>query len=144
MFGHINKLIRVNLTKSRIFTENLDRYDLKEYIGGSGLAAKIIFDELDPSVDPLSPENILLFMTGPLTGTASPSCGRYCVCTKSPLTGLFLDTHCGGPLGREIKKSGYDVLAVTGKSEKPISSTGGSCQKAVANHYPSKSKLEES
>ncbi len=120
MFGHINKLIRVNLTESRIFTENLDRYDLKEYIGGSGLAAKIIFDELDPSVDPLSPENILLFMTGPLTGTASPSCGRYCVCTKSPLTGLWAESHAAGFWGPELKFSGYDGIIIKGRSDSPV------------------------
>ncbi len=120
MFGHINKLIRVNLTESRIFTENLDNYDLKKYIGGSGLGAKIIFDELDPSVDPLSPENILLFMTGPLTGTASPSCGRYCVCTKSPLTGLWAESHAAGFWGPELKFSGYDGIIIKGRSDNPV------------------------
>ena len=117
MFGHINKLIRVNLTESKIFAENLDKHDLKKYIGGSGLGAKIIFDELNPSVDPLSPENILLFMTGPLTGTASPSCGRYCVCTKSPLTGLWAESHAAGFWGPELKFSGYDGIIIKGRSD---------------------------
>ncbi len=93
---------------------------MKEYIGGSGLAARIIFNELSPSVDPLSPENILLFMTGPLTGTASPSCGRYCVCTKSPLTGLWAESHAAGFWGPELKFSGHDGIIIRGRSASPV------------------------
>ncbi|MGQ9542800.1 MAG: aldehyde ferredoxin oxidoreductase family protein [Candidatus Bathyarchaeia archaeon] len=120
MHGYMGKILRVDLTNSRLLIETLEEGKLKKYVGGSGLASRIIFDELDPSVKPLSPSNILVFMTGPLTGTASPLCGRYCVCTKSPLTGLWAEAHSAGFWGPELKFSGYDGIIIEGKSEKPV------------------------
>jgi len=120
MFGYIGKILRVDLTESRISTEPLKEDDLKKYIGGSGLASRIIYNELDKSISPLSPDNILVFMTGPLTGTASPSCGRYCVCTKSPLTGLWAEAHAAGFWGPELKFAGYDGIVVQGVANQPV------------------------
>ncbi|MEM2982802.1 MAG: aldehyde ferredoxin oxidoreductase family protein [Candidatus Bathyarchaeia archaeon] len=120
MYGYVGKILRIDLTNSRFFVETLSEGVLKKYVGGSGLASRIIFDELDPFVDPLSPTNVLIFMTGPLTGTASPLCGRYCVCTKSPLTGIWAEAHSAGFWGPELKFSGYDGLVIVGRSEKPV------------------------
>jgi aldehyde:ferredoxin oxidoreductase len=120
MFGYIGKILRVDLTESKISTEPLKEDDLKKYVGGSGLASRIIYNELDKSIRPLSPDNILVFMTGPLTGTASPSCGRYCVCTKSPLTGLWAEAHAAGFWGPELKFAGYDGIIVEGVSNQPV------------------------
>ena len=120
MFGYIGRILNVNLTDSKIATEMLREEDLKKYIGGSGLASKILFDELDPIVHPLSPSNLLVFMTGPLTGTASPSCGRYCVCTKSPLTGLWAEAHAAGFWGPELKFAGYDGIVIRGRADRPV------------------------
>lgn len=120
MYGYVGKILRVDLTNSRFLVETLSEEVLKKYVGGSGLASRIIFDELDPLVDPLSPTNILIFMTGPLTGTSSPLCGRYCVCTKSPLTGIWAEAHSAGFWGPELKFSGYDGLIIVGRSEKPV------------------------
>jgi aldehyde:ferredoxin oxidoreductase len=120
MFGYIGEILRVDLTRSRISTELLKEDDLKNYIGGSGLASRIIYNELDQFISPLSPDNILVFMTGPLTGTASPSCGRYCVCTKSPLTGLWAEAHAAGFWGPELKFAGYDGIVVEGVANQPV------------------------
>ncbi len=92
----------------------------EDFVGGKGLGAYLLYRELEAGVDPLSPENILFFMTGPLQGLPAVMIGRWTLVTKSPLTGLFLDSHSGGPLGREIKNAGYDAIAVTGKSDKPV------------------------
>ncbi len=120
MFGYIGEILRVDLTKSRISTEPLKEDDLKNYIGGSGLASRIIYNELNQFISPPSPDNILVFMTGPLTGTASPSCGRYCVCTKSPLTGLWAEAHAAGFWGPELKFAGYDGIIVEGVANQPV------------------------
>ncbi len=120
MFGYTGKILHVNLNNLGISTEPLREDDLKRYIGGSGLASKMLFSELDLSVDPLSPDNLLVFMTGPLTGTASPSCGRYCVCTKSPLTGLWAEAHAAGYWGPELKFAGYDGIIFKGRADNPV------------------------
>jgi len=109
MFGYLGEILRLNLTDLTISTETLREDVLKRYIGGSGLASKILCDELNPSVAPLSSDNLLIFMTGPLTGSASPSCGRYCVCTKSPLTGLWAEAHAAGFWG--LNSSSPDTTA---------------------------------
>ena len=93
---------------------------LRRYIGGSSLGARMLYDELDPSVGPLDPENLLIFMTGPLTGTMCPSCGRYCVCTRSPLTNIWAEAHAAGYWGPELKFAGFDGVVIRGKSERPV------------------------
>ena len=86
MFGYMGKILRVNLSTSKITEEFPDVNTLKKFLGGSGLATKYLLDEVKKGIDPLGPENKLIFMTGPLTGTTSPSGGRYTVVAKSPLT----------------------------------------------------------
>lgn len=122
MYGYMGKLLRVDLTRKEVKEEELKEELARKFIGGSGLAAKILYDELpDPAgVDPLSPENILIFMTGPLVGVKVPNSGRHSVCAKSPLTGIWGEANSGGTWGVEFKKTGYDGIIITGKSEKPV------------------------
>ncbi|MFN2358917.1 MAG: aldehyde ferredoxin oxidoreductase family protein, partial [Desulfotignum sp.] len=91
----------------------------QHFIGGKGFGAKLLADGLSPGTDPLGPENMLLFMTGPLTGTSAPAM-RGCVVTKSPLTHLFLDSYFGGSFAPEIKYAGYDGIIITGRADKPV------------------------
>jgi len=90
-----------------------------KYLGGKGLALKLLHDFMPPGVDPLSPENILVFATGATAGTASPAGGRFVVVSKSPLTGIYASSYAGGRFGLSLKKAGYDVLIIVGKSETP-------------------------
>jgi len=119
-YGWNGKILWVDLTSKTTRTEDIPSQVYEDFIGGKGLGAYLLYRSLEPKTDPLGPDNILFFMTGPLQGLPAPNVGRWALVTKSPLTGAFLDTHCGGPLGREIKNSGYDAVAVTGKSDLPI------------------------
>jgi len=118
--GYTGKVLRVDLTNEKITTEPLNREWAKSHIGGKGLGARYLFEQLKPGVDPLSPDNILMVWTGPLTGTMVPLTSRYVVVTKSPLTGTFLDSYAGGYLAPELKYAGFDGVVVTGKAKKPV------------------------
>lgn len=117
--GYMGKFLFVDLTKEEIREIPLPGWMTEQYMGGKGFGAKILYDLLPAGTDPLAPENLLMFMTGPLTGTAAPSM-RACVVTKSPLTGTFLDSYFGGHFGPEIKYAGYDGLVITGKAARPV------------------------
>ncbi len=119
MYGYMGKILRVNLDLNKTKAENLNEEALKKFIGGVGLAAKIIYEEVKPETSPFDPENKLVFMTGPLTGTLIPCTGRYVVCAKSPLTNAWGESHSGGFWARELKRAGYDGIIIEGKSEKP-------------------------
>ncbi|MHA1219987.1 MAG: aldehyde ferredoxin oxidoreductase family protein [Candidatus Heimdallarchaeaceae archaeon] len=114
--GYMYKYLDVDLTSGKIHEKKLDSKLAEKFIGGKGLGAKILYDELKAGVDPLSPENIILFMTGPLTGTSVVTSGRWCIVTKSPHTGIFLDSQIGGNFGHRLKKAGYDFILVRGKA----------------------------
>ncbi len=118
--GWIGRILWIDLTTRSSRVEELSPEIYEDFVGGKGLGAYLLYRHLESGVDPLSPDNILFFMAGPLQGLPAVMVGRWTLVTKSPLTGLFLDTHSGGPLGREIKNSGYDAVAVTGKSESPV------------------------
>jgi aldehyde:ferredoxin oxidoreductase len=118
--GYTGKILDVDLTSATLSETELDRTVAKNYMGGKGFGARILYDQLPPHCDPLSPENILVFATGPLTGTLAPSSGRFEVCTKSPATGLWLDANCGGFFGPELKFAGYDMVIVRGKAASPV------------------------
>jgi aldehyde:ferredoxin oxidoreductase len=120
MFGWTGNLLRVNLTDGTIKKEALCPKDAEMYLGARGLATKIIMDEVDPKVDPLSEENKLIFMTGPLTGTFASSGGRYEVVAKAPLTGTIGASNSGGHFGPELKYAGYDGIIFEGRAEKPV------------------------
>jgi aldehyde:ferredoxin oxidoreductase len=99
--------------------ENTDLKVAKNFIGAKGLGAKILYDRLPKQTKPLAPENILIFTTGPLTGTMAQTSGRGTIVTKSPLTSLFLDSHFGGAFAPEIKKAGWDAIIINGKAKEP-------------------------
>ncbi|MCK9268313.1 MAG: aldehyde ferredoxin oxidoreductase family protein [Alkaliphilus sp.] len=117
--GYMGKILRVNLSTGEIKTEPIDRGLAEEFVGARGYAAKIIFDEVDPKADPLGPDNKLIFATGPLTLTPAPTGGRFNVVTKSPLNNTIAASNSGGFWGAELKKTGYDMVIVEGKAEKP-------------------------
>jgi aldehyde:ferredoxin oxidoreductase len=119
-YGWHGKILWVDLKTKTSRLEEIPLQIYEDFIGGKGLGAYLLYKSLEPKIDPLGPDNIIFFMTGPLQGLAAPNTGRWAIVTKSPLTGGFLDTHSGGPLGREIKKSGYDAIAITGRSEHPV------------------------
>ncbi|NHJ14629.1 MAG: hypothetical protein EAX95_13200 [Candidatus Thorarchaeota archaeon] len=116
MDGWQGKVLWVDLSKKETRIEELDEEVSKMFIGGKGLGAYLLYRELSAGIDPLGPDNILLFLNGPLQGLPAPSVGRWTLVTKSPLTGLFLDAHCGHALGREIKNAGFDAIGVRGQA----------------------------
>ena len=118
--GYTGKVLRVDLSNEKITTEPINREWTKSFIGGKGLGARYLFEELKPGVDPLSPDNVVMIWTGPLVGTMVPLTSRYAVVTKSPLTGTFLDSYAGGYFGPEMKYAGYDGVIIKGKAKKPV------------------------
>ena len=108
--SYIGKVLRVNLTKGDVSTEDLNMELARQYLGGRGLATRMLQHEIDPKVDPLSAENKLIFATGPLTGTPAPTGGRYMVVTKGPLTGTIASSNSGGFFGAYLKFAGYDFV----------------------------------
>ena len=114
------KLLRVNLTKGTCTPEPLNMDWVKLYLGQRGLGTKYLYEEIDPKVDPLSPDNKLIFVTGPLTGTCASTGGRYSVVTKGPLTGTVACSNSGGQFGGELKQAGWDMVIIEGKSAKPV------------------------
>jgi len=120
MFGWTGTILRVDLSDGTIKKEAIDPKDAALYIGARGLATKIMMNEVDPKVDPLSPENKLIFMTGPLTGTFAVASGRYVVVSKAPLTGTIGSANSGGHFGPELKFAGFDGIIFEGRAEKPV------------------------
>jgi aldehyde:ferredoxin oxidoreductase len=120
MNGWAGRMLRVNLSKGSWTVETTDPDLVRDFIGGRGLATKILFDEIDPKVDPLSPKNKLIMITGPLTGTFASAGGRYMVVTKSPLTGGIACSNSGGYFGAELKFAGYDGIIFEGRAERPV------------------------
>jgi aldehyde:ferredoxin oxidoreductase len=110
----------VDLNQSRLWDEALNEDYARNYVGGSGLAARYLYDMLDANTDPLGPENPLFFLTGPLVGTSMTSAGRYSVCARSPLTGIWGEANSGGFFGPELRYAGYDGVLITGKAEQPV------------------------
>lgn len=117
MHGYMGKILRVDLTAGTVWDEPLNEAYAREFVGGSGLAARYAFDMVTAETDPLGPENPLIFMTGPMVGTAMPSAGRYSVCALSPATGLWGEANSGGFFGPELRFAGYDGIIITGKSD---------------------------
>ena len=120
MNGWIGRVLRVDLSRSDYTVDDLDPDIAADYIGGRGLGVKVMYEEVDPKVDPLSPENKLIFATGPLTGTSAPSGGRYMVISKGPLTGAIAYSNVGGYFGPELKFAGYDMIIFEGKAPNPV------------------------
>ncbi len=120
MKGLNGKLLRINLSTGDISKENIPESVAEKFIGGRGLATKYLYDELPTGVDPLGPENKLIFASGPLTGTSAPTGGRYMVVTKGPLNGAIASSNSGGFFGKEFKTAGYDLIIIEGKAENPV------------------------
>jgi aldehyde:ferredoxin oxidoreductase len=120
MYGWSGKMLRVDLTGGTVTTEALDRETLKNFIGGRGLGIYTMLKEVEPTCDPLGPENKMIMAVGPLTGTRAPTGARYMVMTKSPLTGAVTCSNAGGFFPAELKKTGYDAIIFEGKSPEPV------------------------
>jgi len=118
--GYAGRLLFVDLTSGAIREESPDEGFYRSCIGGTGLGAKILMDRMEPGVSPLGPDNILGFVTGPLTAAGVYGGGRFMVTTKSPLTGGWADSNCGGTWGPELKNAGYDGVFFRGVSERPV------------------------
>ena len=114
------KILRVDLTKGTAAAEDLNMEWANAYLGERGLATKYLWENMDPSVDAMSPENVLIFATGPLVGTMASTSGRYAVVTKGPLTGAIACSNSGGKFGAELKYAGYDMLILEGRADKPV------------------------
>ncbi len=113
-------ILKIDLTSRQTEVFSIPRDWEEDYLGGASLAARILYPYLTQDLDPLSPEAPLLFLNGPLTGTAGPAVGRFVVCGKSPATGLWAESNCGGSWGPELRFCGYDGLLITGRAEEPV------------------------
>ncbi|HEY74610.1 MAG TPA: aldehyde ferredoxin oxidoreductase family protein [Thermoflexia bacterium] len=120
MNGYMGRLLRVDLTERRMWDEPLNEEWARKYVGGSGLAARILYEMVDGDTDPLGPENPLVLMTGPLVGTPMPSAGRLSVCALSPLTSIWGESNTGGFVGPELRFAGYDGVVITGQADHPV------------------------
>lgn len=120
MYGWVGRILRVNLSDGTYAVEDLKSGTAHKFIGGNGLGTKILYDEMNPGVDALGPENKLIFATGPLTGTGAVCGSRYMVITKSPLTGCITCSNSGGYFGPELKFAGYDAMVFEGKATEPV------------------------
>lgn len=113
-------ILKIDLTTGKNETYTIPTKYEQEFLGGASLGARLLFDSLTKELDPLSPESPLLMLNGPLSGTAGPTVGRFVVCGKSPATGLWAESNCGGFWGPELRMAGWDGVWLTGKAEKPV------------------------
>ena len=113
-------ILTIDLTNRLVDEMEIPKGWNEKFLGGASLAARILYDKLTPGLDPLSSEAPLLFITGPLTGTSGPTVGRFVVCAKSPATGLWGESNCGGFWGVRLRKTGYDGILITGRAESPV------------------------
>ena len=120
MNGWNGKILDIDLSTQTYTSYPLDMEMARQFIGGRGLGVRLLWELVGPQVDPLGPDNVLIFTNGPLTGTGYQTSNRFSVSTKSPLTGTVLDANSGGYWGMQFKRTGYDVLIVRGKAESPI------------------------
>ncbi|MGE5372888.1 MAG: aldehyde ferredoxin oxidoreductase family protein [Solirubrobacterales bacterium] len=116
---NLPRYIEIDLSsgKTRDYLISEENYQL--YLGGKALAARILYDELQPGIDPLSPENIVIINTSPMTGTGAPSTSRFNLTTKNVLTGGIASSNCGGTFGMRLRKTGYDGVIIKGKASAP-------------------------
>jgi aldehyde:ferredoxin oxidoreductase len=119
-FGYMGKILRVNLTDGSITSDAVDLQVGQNFIGGAGYATKIMYEEVPANADPLGPDNKVVIMTGPVTGSRFPTSGRWVAATKSPLTGILTTSTSSGFWGVELKKTGHDGIIFEGRSEKPV------------------------
>jgi aldehyde:ferredoxin oxidoreductase len=113
-------LLHVDLDQGQTRTQEIDAGYRRDFIGGSGLAARLLWDRLDPARDPLDAQSPLVWMTGPLTGSGGPATGRFTICGRSPQTGIWGESNIGGFVGPELRYAGFDGLWITGRAAKPV------------------------
>jgi aldehyde:ferredoxin oxidoreductase len=118
--GYTGKILRVNLTNKQISKEELEETVARAFIGGAGLGIAFLYNEIKQGIDPLDPENKLIFSLGPLVGSMAPCCHRMAVVSKSPLTNTVGMALSGGEFPAELKFAGYDVVIIEGAAEKPV------------------------
>ena len=118
--GYQGKILRVNLTNGDVKVEDINEEWAKKYIGGRGYGTRIIYEEVDPKIDPLSEKNKVVIATGPLDGTLAPSSGRVMVVTKGALNGAIACSNSGGHFSPELKRTGYDMIIIEGKAKEPV------------------------
>ena len=120
MDGWHGKILRIDLSQGTCLVEEIDRQILSQFLGGRGLGAYLLYSEVPPQVDPLGPDNLLAFCTGPMTGVQVPTGGRSSLSTLSPLTGTVMDSNSGSQFGVRLKWAGYDALLIRGVAERPV------------------------
>jgi aldehyde:ferredoxin oxidoreductase len=118
--GYAGKGLYVNLTRGTIESRALDKALIEDYLGGNGFGTRLLWDQVGPEVDPLGPENLLIFAHGPLCGTTMPTSSRMEVIAKSPLTGIYGDANAGGFFGPELKFAGWDLVVIRGQASQPV------------------------
>ncbi|WP_035588505.1 aldehyde ferredoxin oxidoreductase family protein [Hippea jasoniae] len=118
--GYAGKILRVNLTEMKTTVEDINRQWAEDFIGGRGYGTRILMEEVDPLVDPLSEQNKVVIATGPLGSTYAPSSGRVMVITKGALNGAIACSNAGGHFGPHLKRSGFDAIIIEGRAEKPV------------------------
>jgi aldehyde:ferredoxin oxidoreductase len=119
MYGFSGTLLRVDLDKQKISRERLNKELAYTYGGGKGINIKVLYDEITPGIDPLGPDNKIIFGVGPCNGTLVPSSCRFTVTTKSPMSGFIGDSNSSGSLGVGLKYAGYDMVIIQGKAKRP-------------------------
>ncbi len=120
MNAYQGQILKINLSTGETGIEKINEEFARKFLGGPGFAVFYYLTKTERGTTPYDPRNPLMFMTGPFTGTRVPSSGRYVVCTKSPLTGMFAWSSSGGHFGSELKQCGYDGIIITGRSEEPV------------------------
>jgi aldehyde:ferredoxin oxidoreductase len=118
--GYAGRFLQVDLSRGCCSDFTVGDALLRRFMGGSALGAKLYFDGYSLAADPLAPESPLFVMTGPMVGSGFPGSSRFAVCAKSPLTGIWGESACGGTFGPELKKAGFDGMVITGRSDRPV------------------------
>ena len=119
LYSYAGSVLVVDMTTGQIEKQPLNEEYARQYIGGRGLGARYLYDLLKPGIDPLSPDNVIIAMAGPFTGTDIYACQKYEWLSKSPLTGTYLCSNSGGRLGDRLKRSGYDGVIIKGGADSP-------------------------
>jgi aldehyde:ferredoxin oxidoreductase len=120
MHGYSGRILNVDLTSGAVAIETFDEAFAKTYLGGNGFAIRLLYERMAAGVDPLAPENMLVFAVGPVTDTLVPGATRCCAATKSPLTGLFFDSTFGGMFATVQKRAGFEAISITGRAPEPV------------------------
>jgi len=120
LFGYAGRILKIDLSTRSYKTESFNEAFARKYIGGVGFGIKMLLDEQPPEIDPFDPENPLIYTVGPLAGTMAPTSGKYAVFAKSPESNFLGEGYSTGFFGPELKRAGYDIVVIKGRSQKPI------------------------